>query len=90
MGKPTAGEVETALAEAERLREQGLDEHHLAKVLRHLHQRVQALEDVFARARLYLHSGEGAHEHALLVRALDRAEAAMAEPDDEPRDIKPW
>jgi hypothetical protein len=83
--KPTSQQVEVALDEAQRLRELGHDDHHLAKTVLHLEARVRLLEDVLAHAKLYLHSGEGGIEHAQLVRAIERAEyGADAE------DIKPW
>jgi len=83
--KPTGLEIESALDEAQRLREQGHDEHHLARTTLYLHARVKLLEDVLAHAKLYLHSGEGALEHAQLVRAVERADSEL-----ESRDIKPW
>ena len=83
--KPTSLEIDMALNEAQRLREQGHDAHHLAKVALHLQVRARLLEDVLAHAKLYLHSGEGALEHAQLVRAIERADS-----DEDPHDIKPW
>lgn len=83
--QPTSQQFEVALNEAQRLREQGHDAHHLARTVLHLAARVRLLEDVLAHAKLYLHSGEGAMEHAQLVRAIERAESGA-----DPEDIKPW
>ena len=83
--KPTSQEIETALDEAQRLREQGHDGHHLAKTVLHQHARLRLLEDVLSHAKLYLHSGEGAIEHAQLARAIERAESGA-----DAEDIKPW
>ena len=80
MGKPTEQELQLALAEAARLRESGEDEHFLGKALLNHHYRLGLLEDVLARARVYLHSGHGSKEHALLLRAIDKAEKAGREP----------
>lgn len=86
----TADEAAQALAEAARLREQGEDLHHLGHLALDLQHRVEVLEAVYTHARRYLHSGEGAQEHAALVRALEQAEAALRDPAAAPRDIKPW
>jgi len=83
--QPTSQQFEVALNEAQRLREQGHDGHHLAKTVLHLAARMRLLEDVLAHAKRYLHSGEGAIEHAQLVRAIERAERGA---DDE--GIRPW
>jgi len=90
MGQPTAKELEIALAEAERLREKGLDEHYLGKSLLNLNYRLKLMEDVLAKASLYLHSGEGAREHAELVRAIERAERSRSIPNDDEDEIHPW
>lgn len=90
MGKPTDEELETALTEAARLREHGLDEHFLAKSLLNMNYRMKFMDDVLAKANLYLHSGEGAHEHAQLVRAIEKAEEARTNPGDEEEGIRPW
>ena len=72
MRKPTAVELETALNHAAQLREQGEDVFYIAKSLLNLHYRLAFLEDVMHKANLYLHSGEGAHEHAGLVKDIEK------------------
>jgi len=90
MGKPTKEEYETALTHAAQLREQDEDEYHMAKSLLNLDYRIKYLEEVLAKADLFLHSGEGTHEHAELVKAIKRArEASLAAGQDE-NDIHPW
>ena len=76
MGKPTKEEYELALTHAAQLREQGEDVYYIAKSLLNLNYRIRYLEDVLAKADLYLHSGEGAREHADLVKAIEKAEEA--------------
>ncbi len=89
MGRPSDKELAIALAEAARLREHGEDEHFLGRALLNLNYRMKFMHDVLAKAALYLHSGEGAREHAELVRAIERAErAAVHDGDDET--IHPW
>jgi hypothetical protein len=80
MPKPTSEELETALAEAARMREQQEDPFFLAKTLLNHNYRLGILERVLAAAKHYLHSGLAPHEHALLERAIaeaDRASVAL-------------
>ena len=51
MLKPTDDECDTALAEAERMRDKDDDPHHLAKALHYLEHRVRYLEAVFDAAK---------------------------------------
>jgi len=90
MGKPTAVELETALNHAAQLREQGEDVFYIAKSLLNLHYRLAFLEDVMHKANLYLHSGEGAHEHAELVKAIEQAEEALMAAGEVDDNIHPW
>lgn len=89
MGRPTQEEFETALSEAARLREQGIDEHFLGKSLLNLNYRMKFMEDLLAKANLYLHSGDGAHEHAELVHAIQRAKEAGSIPGND-EELHPW
>lgn len=75
MGKPTSEELDTALAEAARLRERGEDSHYLGKVLLNHNYRLGLYEDVLAAAKRYLHSGGGSRAHQELTRAIEKAEA---------------
>jgi hypothetical protein len=90
MGRPTQEELKTALKHAADLREQGEDTFFLAKSLLNLNYRIKILETVLAKANLYLHSGEGAHEHAELVKAIEQAEKASLAAGQEDDDINPW
>ncbi len=89
MGIPTSEELDMALTEATRLHELGVDDHFLGKVLLDLNFRMKFMEDLLAKASLYLHSGGGAHEHAELVRAIERAQEARSSPGDDV-EIHPW
>lgn len=80
--KPTEEQYRTALQHAELLREQGEDIYYIAKSLLHLDYRMKFYEDVLSKADLYLHSGEGAVEHAELSNAIKRAKKASLGPDE--------
>lgn len=73
MLKPTDAEIQAALAEAERMRAQGGDPHHLAHSLLYLEHRVRLLEAVFEAAKNYLRFGQEEHEHAVLANAIEAA-----------------
>jgi len=90
MPTPSPEELDRGLRHAEVLREQGEDTFYIAKSLLGLHYRAGFLEEVFAKADLYLHSGEGAHEHAELVKAIERARQALQAAGDEGEGIRPW
>lgn len=81
MGVPTEQELEQALTEAARLREQGEDTHHLAKALLNHHYRIEQLEKVLHAAEVYLHSGHGGREHGLLLRAIETAKQTSTDSD---------
>lgn len=70
MGKPTEEELQIALTEAARMREQNEDPQFLAKTLLNLNYRIKYLEDVLRAAELYTHSGMGSTEHLKLVSAI--------------------
>lgn len=72
MGKPTSQELEQALEAAARMREHDEDPHFIAKTLLNLQYRMGFLEKVMRAAELYLR-GEGAHEHTVLLRAIEAA-----------------
>jgi hypothetical protein len=77
MGMPTEAELREALAEAARMREQGEERHHLAKVLLNLEYRNRQLERVLEAAELFLLSGMAVQEHERLERAIEAARAAV-------------
>jgi len=74
MGKPTPEELQDALNEAARMREQDEDEHHIAKSLLNLHYRMKYMERVLQTAELYMH-GQGIQEHTDLLKAIEAARA---------------
>ncbi len=78
MGMPTAEELEDALREAARMREQGDDPHHVAKALLNLNYRVRSLERVLEAAELYFRSGQAVAEHQRLRQAIEQARAVAA------------
>lgn len=77
MGMPTAEELNEALSEAGRMREQGEDPHHIAKALLNLNYQNEQLKHVLAAAELYLHSGMAVTEHQKLKRAIEQARVAI-------------
>lgn len=82
MGVPTTEELQIALQEAARLREQGEDTHHIAKVLLNHNHRIEKLEKVMHAAELYFRSGNASREHTNLVRAIEAAKYAGSNTTD--------
>ncbi|WP_455198954.1 hypothetical protein [Kaarinaea lacus] len=82
MGVPTEEELQQALEEAGRMREQGEDPHHLAKTLLNHHYQIEMLEKVLRAAELYIHSGHAGTEHAALIRAIEGAKKARSDSGD--------
>ncbi len=76
MLKPAREKIAHAIEAARYMREHDIDNHHLAKTLLYLEERNRLLEQVLGCAEHYLHSGQGAREHARLVRAIEKARAA--------------
>ncbi|MCK5874479.1 MAG: hypothetical protein KAG82_07305 [Alcanivoracaceae bacterium] len=87
MGKPTAEQLEQALAQAAWLRENDVDEHFLGKSLLNHNYRLHLLEDVQHKAKLYLHSGSSAQAHRELLRAIEKAEAASRDIGEEDQSL---
>lgn len=83
MGKPTSTELRQALDRAIQMREAGNDPEHVAKSLLNVHYRLQKLERVMELAKRYLHAGEDAFEHKRLVKAIQEAERASADPESD-------
>ena len=81
MGVPTEQELEQALSEAARMREQGEDPHHLAKVVLNHNHRIKQLEKVLHATEVYLHSGHGGTEHSQLLRAIETAKQSSTDSD---------
>lgn len=82
MGVPSKEELDSALKEAARMREQGEDPHHLAKTLLNHNYRIETLEKVLHAAELFMHSGQAGHEHSQLVRAIEAAKKASSDSSD--------
>jgi hemoglobin-like flavoprotein len=86
MAKPTQQELEEALAEAARMREQGEDPRHVAKCLLNHHYRLGYLEEVLQAVERYLLSGLAEAEHRRLLQAVDKARQAEARTGHSSRD----
>ncbi len=72
MGRPTKEELDHALMEAGRMREQNEDPDHLAKCLLNHNYRLKQLEQLYSQVELYLHSGQDESEHRHLIKLLDK------------------
>ena len=90
MGKPTESELEIALAKAAEMRESGQDGQFVAKSLLNLNYRMGFYDELLEKAKLYLHSGEGAHEHSMLLKAIEKVEEASLAPGEEDTSAHPW
>jgi hypothetical protein len=90
MGIPTEEELKTALTHAAQMREQGEDLYFMAKSLLNFNYRMKYLNDVLAKADMYLHSGEGAREHSELLNAIELAKEASSKSSEEDENIHPW
>lgn len=90
MGKPAPDELETALKHAIEMREQGEDIFFMAKSLLNLNYRMKYLEEVLDKVKLYLHSGEAAVEHGLLLKAIEEAEKASLGPGEQDDEMQQW
>ncbi len=77
MGMPSKEELEQALAEAARMREQGDDPYHLAKALLNLNYQNEQLKHVLAAVELYFNSGMAVTEHQKLKKAIVTARNAI-------------
>ncbi len=82
MGVPTERELEQALSEAARLREQGEDSHPIAKTLLNHHYPIGLLKKVLYAVELYLHSGHGGHEQSILLPAIETAKQARTDSEE--------
>lgn len=76
MSRPSPEDVAEALAEAGRMREHDEDPHHVAKTLLNHNYRIQLMEAVHDAAKHYLRSGNGPHEHTVLMKAIEKADEA--------------
>jgi hypothetical protein len=76
MSNPTSEELNIALKEAARLREQDEDMHFIGKSLMNLNYRIYYLEKALKAAKEFLHTGLGAKEHTDLLHAIEKADKA--------------
>lgn len=76
MVKPSKKEIEHALAAAEYLRARNNDAHDMAKTLLYFSERNGYLEKVLEAAEIYVRFGQGAINHARLMRAIDAAKVS--------------
>lgn len=76
--KPTDAELEMAIVAAERMRETGNDDHHVAKSLLYLYQRLDQVDKVRQAAENYLYFGQEEQQHAELLLAIEAAKKAEA------------
>lgn len=77
MAMPTEEELNTALAEAGRMREQGEDPHFIAKALLNLNYQNEQLRHVLNAAEQYMRSGMAVAEHQKLRKAMENARNAI-------------
>ena len=80
MGKPTKEELEQALSEAARLREQGEDEHHVAKAQLNHDYRLRLYEQLYHSVEHYFRSGQNVTEHGKLMKILDKIRSEERHP----------
>ena len=69
--KPSEANMAAALAEAQRMREEGEDYHYLAKTLIYLNKRNQSLEKILKHLEYFLQFGMPAEEHARLLKLVE-------------------
>jgi hypothetical protein len=77
MAMPTEEELQMALAEAGRMREQGEDPHFIAKALLNLNYQNEQLMHVFQAVELFMRSGMAVAEHQKLRKAMETAHKAI-------------
>ena len=83
--RPSEEQIDTALDTAERMWARGLDPHHLARVVRYLHERNAILEEILRRIDHMLRYGMSEQETTRLRRMVSRLrdEDLREEPDSE-------
>jgi hypothetical protein len=77
MGMPTKEELDSALAEAARMREAGEDPKFVAKALLNANYQVEQLSHVLSAVELYFNSGMAVAEHQKLRKAVEKAKLAI-------------
>ncbi len=76
---PTRDQVEAALAAARKMREMGIDPHHLGHLVLHLTERNQALERLLHDADRYFRFGQDDGERRSLIRQIERLSGRLAQ-----------
>lgn len=88
MTKPSDNEINTAIQQAEQMRIQNDDAHHVAKVLLHLNNKAKILDKIFHASDAYVNHGGFPQQHAELARALEEIKKLeMTERDSDETDI---
>jgi len=70
-------ELARAVSAAELRHRRGDDPERLAATVLYLNAKTRQLDAVLHAADLYLHSGQGSHEHGQLVKAISRANETL-------------
>lgn len=79
--EPDDNEITDALREAEKSVDRGEEYAKLAQLLVHMRKRNRLLQDACKAAELYVRSGHGEHEHAVLVKRLSDLQARVRRTD---------
>ena len=81
MGIPSKVELETALAEAGRMREAGEDPNFVAKSLLNQHYQLTYLENLYLAVQHYIHSGHEEAAHSKLLVAIEQYRSIVDKPE---------
>lgn len=81
MGKPSQSELQQAIQTAIKMRESDQDPDFVAKTLLNQNYRLQKLERLLETTRRFLHAGQSVTDRRQLLKVLEEAEKAAADPD---------
>ncbi|MDQ8038086.1 MAG: hypothetical protein REI12_11745 [Pedobacter sp.] len=81
MGKPSQSELQQAIRTAIKMRESDQDPDFVAKTLLNQNYRLQKLERLLETTRRFLHAGQSVTDRRQLLKVLEEAEKAAADPD---------
>jgi hypothetical protein len=76
---PTREQIEAALEAARKMREMGIDPHHLGHLVLYLSERNQALERFLRDADRYFRFGQDDGERRGLIRQIERLAGRLAQ-----------
>ncbi len=85
MGVPTDEELQQAIDSAIAMRERNEDPNFLAKCLLNAQFRLKLMDKLLHSTKLYLRSGQGSHEHSLLLKAIKEVESSSNDSSDQQR-----